>query len=94
MAVLTASDSVVVSAPGLDITVTNAEAGITLNVDAMRRAVLEAGRQSNPVSSFSSWMGALRTPVGVDPIYAINVAVAEEMIRSAPGWVRNSPSRV
>jgi vancomycin resistance protein YoaR len=91
LAVLTASDSVVVSAPGLDITVTNAEAGITLDIEAMRRAVLEAGRQSNPVSSFSNWMGALRTPVQVDPVYAIDLAVAEETIRSAPGWVRVPP---
>ncbi|MCP3861487.1 MAG: hypothetical protein GY704_17690, partial [Phycisphaeraceae bacterium] len=91
LAATTATESVVVAAPGLDITVTNAEAGISLDSEAMRLALLDAGRQSNPVSSFSTWVGALRNPVQIEPIYAIDVAVAEEMIRSAPGWVRAAP---
>ena len=57
MAAQTATDVVVVRAEGLEITVTNAEAGVTIDTAAMRTAILEAGRETNPVSAFSTWVG-------------------------------------
>ncbi|MDJ0923091.1 MAG: VanW family protein [Acidimicrobiia bacterium] len=87
-----ADDPVIIRAPGLDITVANAEAGITVDTAAMRSAVLDAGREANPVSSFSTWVTALRNPLEIEPIYQIDLEVVQQMIRSAPGWVRVAPT--
>ncbi len=84
-------DLVIVRAPGLDISVTNSEAGIAIDKDALRQAVFAAGRESSPVSSLSTWLTGMRQPVDIDPVYAVDVVVAAEMIRSAPGWVSVPP---
>jgi vancomycin resistance protein YoaR len=87
-----ADDRVVVRADGLEITATNTEAGISLDGEAVKAAVLDAGRQENPVSAFSTWVTAFATPVDIEPIFTIDLDVAREMIRSAPGWVRVPPT--
>jgi hypothetical protein len=91
LAVATTDDLAVVRAPGFEIAVSNAEAGITLDREAVRAAVLAAGRESNPLTAFSTWIGGMSDPVDVDPIYVVDIDVAAEMIRSAPGWVSVSP---
>jgi vancomycin resistance protein YoaR len=92
MASQAATDLATVRASGLEITVTNAEAGIALDTVAMRTAILEAGREANPVSAFSTWVAALRDPVEIAPVYLIDTRVAEDMIRSDPGRVRVAPT--
>lgn len=86
-----ADDQVVIGAEGLEITVTNAEAGITLDRESVRAAVLQAGRQGNPVASYSTWVTTFANPLVVEPIFAIDLELAQQMIRSAPGWVRTPP---
>ena len=91
VALETAEGRVVVSAPGLDIAVTGAEAGISLDRDAAIDAVFAAGRDGNVIDSFTGWLGGMRDPYEVVPSFEIDVAVAAEMIRSAPGWVKEPP---
>ena len=86
-----AVDQVVIAAPGLDIVVTQAEAGITIDRAAIKDAAFAVGRDGNMLGSFSSWIGAIGDPVEIDPLFSIDVAVTAEMIRSAPGWVRLAP---
>lgn len=92
MAEQSSTDSAIIRAEGFEITVTNAEAGITIDTAAMRTAILEAGREANPVSAFSTWVAALRDPVEIEPVYRIDTQVAENMIRSTPGSVREAPT--
>ena len=92
MAAARATDTVLIHAPGYSIEVTNAEAGISLDIEATRSAALEAGRKDGAVSSFSAWLTAMRDPAEVQSVYAIDIEVATEMIRSAPGWVRIPPT--
>jgi hypothetical protein len=91
LAVATADGLVVVRAPGLEIEVSNAEAGIALDTEAVRAAVLEVGREGNPVAAFSTWIGGMSDSIDVEPIYVVDVDVAAEMIRSVPGWVSVAP---
>lgn len=86
-----AADPVTIRAEGLEITVTNAEAGITLDTEAMRTAILATGRETNLVSAFSTWFGALREPIEIEPTYRIDLDAVAGMIRAAPGWVRTAP---
>ncbi len=92
MAAARAGDTVLIRAPGYAIEVTSAAAGISLDVAATRSAALQAGREDGAISSFSAWLTALRDPVEVQPVYSIDIGVASEMIRSAPGWVRVPPT--
>jgi vancomycin resistance protein YoaR len=92
MAAQQAGDTAVINAPAYSIAVTNAEAGISLDIAATRAAALQAGRDEGPVPSFSSWLTAMRKPVEVSPVYTVDVDVATDMIRSAPGWVRVPPT--
>lgn len=80
-----------VSTPDLDITVTAAEAGISLDRQAAIDAAFAAGREGNPIDSLQSWLGGLGDPTEIEPSFAIDVDVAEEMIRSAPGWIKTHP---
>jgi len=43
------------------------------------------------VTAFSTWASGIGSPTEVTPVYAVDVAVAAEMIRSAPGWVSLAP---
>jgi vancomycin resistance protein YoaR len=88
----TATSPVVISAPGYDISVTHAEAGITIDRETVKKAVFAAGREGNPVTSFASWLGAMGDPTDVDLSYLVDVEVAAAMIRSAPGWVKQPPT--
>ncbi len=87
----TAEGRVVVAAPGLDIIVTGSEAGITLDRDAAVAAVFAAGRDGGAIEAFTTWLGGMGDPVAVAPSFLIDVDVAAQMIRSAPGWVRQAP---
>ncbi|MFW2381450.1 MAG: VanW family protein, partial [Acidimicrobiales bacterium] len=91
LAAATADDVVVVRAPGIEIEVSNAEAGIALDAEAVRAAVLEVGREGNPLAAFTTWIGGMSDSIDVEPIYVADVAVSAEMIRSAPGWVSVPP---
>ncbi|MEA2001524.1 MAG: VanW family protein [Actinomycetota bacterium] len=86
-----ANDPVAIRAEGIEVVVTNAEAGISVDKGALRVAVLDAGRDANPIDAFTSWVSGFRSPVDVSPIYRIDSDVARGMIRSAPGWVRVAP---
>ena len=88
---IAAGDLVTVRAPGLDIAVTNPEAGVSIDKAAIRDAVFAAGREENPVEAFSTWVTGLGSPVNVELIYAVDVDVAAAMIRAAPGWVSEPP---
>ncbi len=85
------TEPVVISAPGLDINVTHAEAGISLDRVAIMDQVFSAGRDGGVLSSFVDWIGGLGDPADIDPVYTVDVGVAAEMIRSAPGWVQTPP---
>jgi len=87
----TAHDLVTISAAGLDIVVTHVEAGITIDRDSIRRAVFSAGRESNPLSSFTSWVGGMTEPVDIDASFAVDIETATEMITATPGQVRLAP---
>jgi len=86
-----AAGRVVIAAPGLDITVTGAEAGISLDRDEAIEAVFAAGRDGNVVNSLAGWLDGMRDPLTVAPAFHLDVAVAAEMIRSNPGWVKQPP---
>ena len=92
MAAERAGDTAVINAPGYAIEVTNAEAGIRLDIAATRAAALQAGRDEDAVSSFSTWLTAMRDPVEVRPIYTVDLEAAMETISSASGWVRVRPT--
>ncbi len=91
LAVETSDDLVTISAPGLEMTLTYAEAGISPDRAAIREAVFGAGRQSNPVSSFATWVTAIGDPVDVDPVFTVDVATAAAAIESYPGHVEVAP---
>jgi len=86
-----ADDPVAIRAAGIEVVVTNAEAGISIDKESLRAAVVDAGRDGNPIDAFGSWVSGFRSPVDISLIYNIDVAVTEGMIRSAPGWVRVVP---
>ncbi len=92
LAAQSADDTVSVRADGLEITVTHAEAGISIDKEAVRNAVLDTGRQQNPVEAFSTWVTGLRDPSEVDLVYRVDLETAANMIRSSPGWVRVPPT--
>jgi hypothetical protein len=91
IAATTSSHQVVIGAPGYDIVVSHTEAGITVARDAIKDEAFSASRNGNLLSSFSSWIGGMGDPIDVSPGFTVDVAVAAEMIRSAPGWVRLPP---
>ena len=84
----TADSRVVVAAPGLDIVVTGAEAGITLDRDAALDEVFAAGRTGSPIDSLTTWLDGMGNPYDVAPTFRIDIDATAEMIRSAPGWVK------
>lgn len=86
-----ADDLVVIKAVGYEIVVTNAAAGINIDREAVVAAVLDAGRAASPIDAFSTWVTAFRSPVEIDLIYQIDLDVAQNMVRAAPGWVRIAP---
>jgi vancomycin resistance protein YoaR len=87
----TADDLATISAPGLDIVVSHEEAGITPDVDAIKKAVFATGRESNPITSFAGWVTGMSEPVNVDPIFTIDVAKTVAMLESTPGQVKLAP---
>ncbi len=87
----TMDSPVMVSAPGLDITVTSTEAGIALDRQAAIDAAFDAGHESNPIGSLRSWLGGMSAPATIAPTFTIDIDVAAEMIRTAPGWVNTPP---
>ncbi len=87
----TSTEPVVVSAPGLDVEVSHAEAGIAIDRDAVKDEVFAAGRDGNPVASFVSWLGGIGSAEDIGLTYTIDVDAAAAMIRSAPGWVSVAP---
>jgi len=87
----TSDDVLTVAADGLTITATNAEAGVTIDRDGVIAAAFDAGRSGNPLTAICSWVRSFWDPIEVEPDYAINDAVAAEMIRNAPGSVRVPP---
>lgn len=90
--IVDASDDVLtVDAAGLTIIATNAEAGVTIDRDAVVAAAFDVGRSGNPMAAVCSWVRSFWDPVEVEPDYAVNVDVAAEMIRNAPGAVRVPP---
>ncbi len=91
LAAETAVSPVVIAAPGYDIVVSQAEAGISIDRDAVIAAVFAAGREGNPLTSFTSWIGGMSDPTDIGLAYTIDVETAAAMIRSAPGWVAEAP---
>jgi hypothetical protein len=87
----TSDTALTVSADGFTISATNAEAGVTIDRDAVVAASFDVGRSGNPLAAFCSWIRSFWDPIEVQPSYAINAAVAAEMVRSAPGAVRVAP---
>ncbi|MDJ0664436.1 MAG: VanW family protein [Acidimicrobiia bacterium] len=92
VALESAEGLVVVAAPGFDIVVTGAEAGISLDREAAISRVFAAGRDGDVVDSFTGWLDGMRDPLTVAPSFRLDVGVAAEMIRSAPGWVKQPPT--
>jgi len=91
LTVAAAGSFATISAPGYDIVVSHAEAGITIDRAAVTDAVLAAGRESNPIASIAGWLAGMGDPANIDLVYTTDVDVAAEMIRSAPGWVKQAP---
>ncbi len=87
----TSTSPVVISAPGYEIAVGHAEAGIIIDRGSVKDEVFAAGREGNPIRSFVSWVGGLSDPIDVELSYRIDVETAAAMIRSAPGWVAEPP---
>jgi hypothetical protein len=92
MAAARAVDIAVIKAPGHTIEITNAAAGISLDIDATRAAALQAGRGEGAVESLSSWLAAMRDPIEIQPVYTSDLEVTAEVIRATPGWVRVPPT--
>lgn len=87
----TATDTMTVSAPGWDVVATYAEAGITVDRAATKAAVFAAGRQSNPLQAFGTWVGGMTDPLDIEPVFTVDEDVAAELIGAAPGRVKLSP---
>jgi vancomycin resistance protein YoaR len=86
-----AADTVEIAAPGLDIVLTQAEAGITVDRSSTREAVLAAGRQGNPISAFGSWVGGLTDPLAIEPVFTVDTTTAAAAIAATPGSVQQPP---
>ncbi|MGA9598002.1 MAG: VanW family protein [Acidimicrobiia bacterium] len=86
-----AADTVMISAPGLDIVLTRAEAGVSVDREATRDAVFAAGRQGNPVTAFGTWVGGLADPVAVEPVFTVDAAVASAAVAALPDTVQQPP---
>jgi hypothetical protein len=87
----TATSIATVSAPGWDVSASYSEAGIAVDRDATKAAVFEAGRQSNLLQAFGTWVGAMTDPLAIEPIFTVDEAIAAEMVRAAPGRVKVAP---
>lgn len=85
-------DPVIIRADGFEISATNSIAGIVLDRQAVKDAVLSAGREENPITAFSTWVTAFATPVDIRPVYTVDQAKVRGLVRSSPGWVRVPPT--
>jgi len=86
-----AADTATVTAPGWTVTLTYAEAGITLDREATMAAAFAAGRQTNPVQAFGTWVGGMANPLEIEPVYDVDEDLAAGVIEAAPRRVKQAP---
>lgn len=79
-----ANDVLTVDLPERVITATNATAGVGLDTEATRAAVMEQGRSGNLVDQFETWARSFLEPVEVDLTYTHDPATLAAWVGDLP----------